>query len=173
VVRMPALDVTIKRVGGVCVLSVRGELDIATTPALIEQAAPALQVPAERLVVDLTGLAFIDCCGVRALSELTCAAPPGCPVLVRGVNSRVRKVLDILAVPLERHGAVDLDQGTWLILESQVLRSWSQRTRAKRSELVARSRHNRARTAALSGPAWFAAQWPRLARRRPGPGNGC
>ena len=60
---MPLLTVTITREGRVCVLSVSGELDIATTPALTRHAAAALQDPAERMIIDLSGLEFLDCCG--------------------------------------------------------------------------------------------------------------
>ena len=70
---MPPLTVTIAREGRVCVLSVSGELDIATTPTLTRQAAAVLQDPAERLIIDLSGLEFLDCCGVRALAAV---APP-------------------------------------------------------------------------------------------------
>ena len=137
---MSPLTVTITREGRVCVLAVSGELDIATTPTLTQQAAAALQEPAERLIIDLSGLQFIDCCGARALAAAARAAPPGCPVLVRGAGHRVRRILDLLAVPLERHGTVTLDRAEWLILESQVLRSWSQTTRANSRETCANSR---------------------------------
>jgi anti-anti-sigma factor len=109
-VTMPPLTVTITREGRVCVLSVSGELDIATTPALTQQAAAALRLPAERLIIDLSGLQFIDCCGVRALAAVTRAAPPGCPVLVRGAGRRVSRILNLLAVSLERRGTVTLER---------------------------------------------------------------
>ena len=150
---MPPLTVTIKRQNRVCVLSVSGELDIATAPVLAELALPAVQVPAERVVIDLSGLQFVDCTGVQALSGVANAVPSGCPVLVRGVNARVRKVLDIVAVTLERHGAVDLNQAEWLILESQVLCSWSEQVRADARNLVARSRRIRLQRADSDGHA--------------------
>ena len=133
---MPPLTVTITREGGVCVLAVSGELDIATTPALTRQAAAALQDPTERLIIDLSGLEFLDCCGARALAAVTRAAPSGCPVLVRGAAAQARRILDLLAVPLERPGTVSLDRAEWLILESQVLRSWSQETRTRSRALA-------------------------------------
>ena len=102
-----------------------------------------MQVPAERVVIDLSGLKFADCTGVQALSAVAHAVPADCPVLVRGVDPRVRKVLDIVGVTLERHGAVDLNQAEWLILESQVLRSWSEQVRADARNLVARCRRSR------------------------------
>ena len=140
---MPPLTVTITREGGVCVLAVSGELDIATTPALTRQAAAALQDPTERLIIDLSGLEFLDCCGARALAAVTRAAPSGCPVLVRGAGRQARRILDLLAVPLERPGTVSLDRAEWLILESQVLRSWSQETRTRSRALAAQAHQGR------------------------------
>jgi anti-sigma B factor antagonist len=138
-VSKPPLTVKVKRDGPVCVVSVSGELDIATAPDLAAQAA-VLPGGIERLIVDLSGLDFIDCRGVQVLVELTQAAPPGCPVVVRGVMGRVRRVLDILGVSLGWEGQVTLDRGEWLILESQVQRSWAQQIRSDSRNLVAISR---------------------------------
>jgi anti-anti-sigma factor len=139
VVSMPQLSVTIKQYGQVCVLSVSGELDIATVPILAGQAA-VLHGLAGRLIVDLSGLEFVDCKGAQALAAVTSAVPPGCPVQVRGLAGRLRKVFDILALPLERHGHVILEHAEWTKLESQVLRSWARQARADSQALVARSR---------------------------------
>jgi len=169
-VGMPQLKVTIKRQSRVCVLSVSGELDIATTAALAELAVPAVQVPAELVVIDLTGLEFIDCRGAQALAAVSRAVPPGCPVLVRGVGARVRKVLDILAISLERGGEEDQNQAVaWLVLESQVLRSWSEQVRAAARHLVARSRQERLRRADI--PEWSALP-AALGEQRAGQGAG-
>ena len=51
--------------GGVTVLHVRGELDVATTPLVEERLA---EDPApRRLVVDLTACTFVDSSGLRLL----------------------------------------------------------------------------------------------------------
>ena len=150
-VTLPPLTVTSTREGRVCVLGVSGELDIATTPALTQQAAAALRPPAERLIIDLSGLRFIDCGGARALAAVTRAAPPGCPVLVRGAGRRVRRILDLLAVPLERRGAITLERVEWLLLESQVLVSWAEEACASSRALAAQSRQARGRRAAMRG----------------------
>jgi anti-anti-sigma factor len=136
---VPQLNVAIRQQGRICVLSVSGELDIATAPILAGQAA-ALHGLAGRLIVDLSGLEFMDGQGARALAAVTSAVPPGCPVLVRGLTRRFRKVFDILALPLERPGEMPLHGGEWVRLESQVLRSWAQQTRADSEALIARSR---------------------------------
>jgi anti-anti-sigma factor len=142
VASVPQLDVTIEQQGQVCVLSISGELDIATAPILGGQAV-TLHGLAGRLIVDLSGLEFIDCTGAQALAALTSAAPPGCPVLVRGLTRRVRQLFDILALRLERPGEMRLDSAEWVMLEAQVLRSWAQQTRADSQALIARSRRAR------------------------------
>ena len=153
---MCPLTVTITREGQVCVLAVSGELDIATAAVLTQQAAAALRQPAERLIIDLSGLEFIDCCGVRALEAVTRAAPAGCPVLVRGAGRRVRRVLDLLAVPLQRRGAVTPDRIEWLLLESEALVSWAREACANSRALVAQARQARGRRAAMRGSSRFA-----------------
>ena len=148
-----SLTVTVTWDRPVCVLAIGGELDIATVPVLTEQAAAALRQPAERLILDLSGLEFIDCCGVRALEAVTRAAPAGCPVLVRGAGRRVRRILDLLAVSLERPGTVTPDRVEWLLLESEALVSWAREACANSSALVAQARGRRA---AIRGSIWFA-----------------
>jgi anti-sigma B factor antagonist len=172
-VSKPPLTVTVKREGHICVVSVSGELDIATAPDLAGQAA-VLPGGMERLIVDLSGLEFIDCRGVQVLVSLTRAAPPGCPVVVRGATGRVRRVLDILAVSLGWEGQVTLDRGEWLILESQVQRSWAQQVRTDSRNLVAISRaarEDRARLVAMRAPARLAGLRARLTGDDSEPGS--
>jgi anti-sigma B factor antagonist len=172
-VSKPPLTVTVKREGPVCLVSLSGELDIATAPALAGQAA-VLPGGIERLIVDLSRLEFIDCRGVRVLVGLTRAAPPGCPVVVRGATGRVRRVLDILAVQLGWEGQVTLDRGEWLILESQVQRSWAQQVRADSRNLVAVSRaarEDRARPVGVPGDARFGGLRSRLTGDDSEPGS--
>ena len=126
---MSPLTVRITRKGQICTLAVSGELDIATTHVLARRAAEALRLPTERLIIDLSGLQFIDVCGARGLADVTHAAPPGCPVLVRGAAGPVRRILDLLALPLEQSGAVTPDSAVRPARESQVLSSWPQATR--------------------------------------------
>jgi anti-sigma B factor antagonist len=135
---MPPLRVKIKHDSRAVTVSVSGELDIASAPALAERAGRALEIPAERVVLDLSGLTFIDCAGGRALIALTSATAPGCPVVVRGASHRVRKVLAILDASLERSSALEPADGTeqagsrarelntWLLQEAQGLVSWAE-----------------------------------------------
>jgi anti-anti-sigma factor len=54
-------------VGGVRLLEVFGELDLATAPRLCAHLDTARRERVRRLVVDLTGVAFCDSTGLRAL----------------------------------------------------------------------------------------------------------
>lgn len=95
------LRVTAEHDGGVCVLSVSGELDLLSAARFAEQTALAIDGRAERLVLDLSGLAFVDCCGARALAALTEAVPDGCPVIVRSARPVVRRMLELMGVDLQ------------------------------------------------------------------------
>ena len=53
----------------VVVLSVHGEIDLATAPILREVLAPVLEHPTGRVVVDLSDVTFMDSTGVYVLTE--------------------------------------------------------------------------------------------------------
>ena len=86
-------------VDGTRVLRATGELDIAVVPALLPD-VPALVGTAESVVLDLSGVTFIDSSGVRFLDRVArecdrretpfrVAAPPGSPP---------RRVLEIVGL---------------------------------------------------------------------------
>ncbi len=68
----------------------------------VERAAQIINERTERLVLDLRGLTFLDVAGARALAEATRLAPSGCPVIIRSLNARVRRILDLLELDLRR-----------------------------------------------------------------------
>lgn len=90
-------DVAREREGDGVRLVVRGELDIATVPVL--ERALALDGEAERVVLDLAGVTFIDSTGLRLLLEahgsigarLQIRTSPACERLfeITGVRSRL------------------------------------------------------------------------------------
>ena len=96
-----ALTIRAVRDGSVCVLSLRGELDLCEGGALLTQAAISLYSTTERLVLDMAGVTFLDCSGARALAMAASFAPAGCPVIVRSVNPEVRRFLELLGMDLE------------------------------------------------------------------------
>ncbi len=122
--------------GPVCVLAVTGELDLFTVADLAESAAAALKTPAERFVLDLSRLRFIDCSGVRALATMTRAVPADCPVIVRSVSPAVRRVMDLMGVNLELREMVPGIRAARLELESQRVRSQAQQAMAESRALA-------------------------------------
>jgi anti-sigma B factor antagonist len=87
-----------------------GELDIATAPRL-EQMLRSAELCARRLVLDLRGVAFMDCCGARVIVKASIRArQAGCRlVVVRGRSSVDRVfVLTGTAAAVE---TIDLNAG--------------------------------------------------------------
>jgi anti-anti-sigma factor len=81
------------------VLAVRGELDLATVPALREAVDDVLPASPPRLHLDLSGVSFIDSTGCRELLRTADrGATAGVPVelVVPAQNRQVRRVLDLL-----------------------------------------------------------------------------
>jgi anti-anti-sigma factor len=81
VVKADYLKVETAHHGLVCVLAVTGELDLFTVANLAESATAALKTPAERFILGLSRLRFIDCCGAGALATMTRAMSVDCPVI--------------------------------------------------------------------------------------------
>lgn len=77
---------------GHVVLRIRGELDLATAP-LLEEALAAIEADLP-VVVDMTGLAFVSCAGIRTLLDRPRARHR---VLVVAPGSSVARFFDLLA----------------------------------------------------------------------------
>lgn len=86
-----ALAVHESDVDGVRLLEVFGELDLATAPKLCSRLDAARGRRTRRIVVDLTGVAFCDSTGLRALM---------------GASTELRHAGGRLAVAVLRDGAV-------------------------------------------------------------------
>ncbi len=90
------LQVQAERRNGLCVLWITGELDTVMAEVLAERADAAVQAISRPVLIDLSGLTFIDARGARALAAVTqthSAAVRSCP-------PHVRRVLDLLGLPL-------------------------------------------------------------------------
>ena len=130
------LKVKVEHHGPVCVLAVSGDLDLFTSARFTQSAAAALKIPAERFILDLSGLRFIDCCGTRTLAATTRAVPADCPVIVRSLHPAVRRVLDLMGLNLElRESAVD-DHAASLAGQAQLLCSRAQQVVAESYKLA-------------------------------------
>ena len=91
-------DLTVRTVrdGAVCTLILGGALDLLAADEFLQRAARVLDDRVERLVLDLAGVTFLDCAGVRALAIATCFAPGGCAVIIRSLSSPARRIITAL-----------------------------------------------------------------------------
>jgi anti-sigma B factor antagonist len=97
----PALTIQTVRDGPACTLVLSGDLDLCETGRFLGRAALAVDDRSERLVLDLAGVTYLDCSGVRALSLAASFAPSGCPVIIRSPNPAARRILELLGRDLE------------------------------------------------------------------------
>jgi anti-anti-sigma factor len=96
-----ALTVKTVRDGPVCALILSGDLGLTETAGFLVPAAVAVDNRTERLVLDLAGVTFLDCAGVRALAMAASFAPSGCPVIIRSLSPMARRILELLDLNLE------------------------------------------------------------------------
>ena len=96
VARTPSpLQVNVARDGVIATVTLNGELDLTTAAPLI---ASLLAVPDEhpdRIVLDLSGLIFVDVAGARALDEAYHLLQIECPVILRDPRPSACKVFNI------------------------------------------------------------------------------
>lgn len=96
-----ALTVKTVRDGPVCALILSGDLGLSETDGFLGQAALAVDNRTERLVLDLAGVTFLDCAGVRALAMAASFAPSGCPVIICSLSPMARRILKLLDLDAE------------------------------------------------------------------------
>lgn len=89
-------DTRVDRLAGEVVVTVLGEIDMATGPLLSECLAAAIPDATRRLVIDLSGTTFIDSTGlalfVRAQQQLR---HRGAELILRAPQAAARQVLAI------------------------------------------------------------------------------
>jgi anti-anti-sigma factor len=89
------LQVQAERRNGLCVLRVTGELDTMMAGLFAERAEAAVQAIPRPVLIDLSGLTFIDAGGARALAT----AIGTFSAAVRSCPPHVRQTLDLLGLP--------------------------------------------------------------------------
>ena len=84
------------RHNGTSVVSVRGEVDVYTAPHLWEDLEAAIADAPTELVIDLSGVTFLDSTGLNVLVQTRKRLKPiSGAVVVRGANDQVVKVLEL------------------------------------------------------------------------------
>jgi len=109
---------------GACTLRIAGELDLTAGDALAARAAAAVRAVRGPVLVDLSGLTFIDAYGARALDALIRNPPDGRPIAVRCCPLPVRRALDMLRLSLDYPaGGEDAQRAAMTELISRVRRA--------------------------------------------------
>jgi anti-sigma B factor antagonist len=104
------LRTEVSEIAGWTVVSVYGELDVATSPALRERLLALVSEGSTRLVLDLEGVDFLDSTGLGTIvSTLKRARTHGGDLRLVSTEARIRRLFEITAldkaVPL--HASVD------------------------------------------------------------------
>ncbi len=78
------------------VLRVHGEIDLETTPAFDAEILRIIEAQPERVLIDLSGVEFIDSTGLSALIRADQgAAANGQQLSLRGGSSQVRRLFEL------------------------------------------------------------------------------
>jgi anti-sigma B factor antagonist len=77
---------------------VSGEVDMLTAPKLLECLLAAIEDKPRELVIDMTEVAFMDSSGISALIQARNRLPKTSDIVLRGVHSNIRSVLEITTV---------------------------------------------------------------------------
>ncbi|MGM1065656.1 STAS domain-containing protein [Saccharothrix sp. Mg75] len=96
---MNGLRVTTRDLGGCHVLTLVGELDIDTTTRLHDAVDALVLRRGDRVVVDLTAVAFCDSSGVSALiAARRRAAAAGCSLVLAGTPPHITRLLRVVGL---------------------------------------------------------------------------
>lgn len=99
-VECPVVDLTRVDEPGAVVVAVAGDLDIATADQLFREAGDVLRAgEPTTLVLDLSGVSFLDSSGIGTLVELrNVATDSGGALVLRKPSERTRRLLEITAL---------------------------------------------------------------------------
>ena len=103
-------DVQVSERDACAVLTVTGELDVATAPQLRQEAVRLTTSGQAHLVIDLSGVDFLDSTGLGVIvGVLKRARTHGGELAVCGAENHVRKVFEITRISdvLPMHATVD------------------------------------------------------------------
>ena len=104
----PQFEVSVQRSGTTAIVRLAGELDLATAPELTD-VLHGLEPTCERIILDVTGLEFIDSTGLRlAVVEHDRAAVDGFEFVITGAAGAVLKVLRLTGLDVKLPLAPDV-----------------------------------------------------------------
>lgn len=86
-------------------LKLVGELDLATTPEL-NKALLDPSLPASQLCLDLSGLTFVDSCGIHAILTLARSQNGRGPLVLLDPSAQVSRLFELLG--LDEHAGIEV-----------------------------------------------------------------
>lgn len=90
------LNINLEQLDGAAVLKPHGDIDMASSPLLRSRLQEAESSSAKRLVVDLSGVSYMDSSGVATLVEaMQVARRGGQQLILFGMQDRVRSIFEI------------------------------------------------------------------------------
>ncbi|TMW70182.1 STAS domain-containing protein [Alteribacter natronophilus] len=90
------LQIDIKENTNENLVSLSGEIDVYTVPKLKEELLPLTEEQNKNIIVDLSGVHYIDSTGLGVfIGALKSADQSGSHLKITGVNSRVRRLFTI------------------------------------------------------------------------------
>ena len=89
------LQIDVDLDGVVATVTVAGELDITTATLLSRRLLNVATAHPDKLVLDLSGLVFIDVAGARALDETYTLLQAECPVILRQPQPCARRIFKL------------------------------------------------------------------------------
>ena len=94
---------------GIADIAIQGDLDILTAPVLDEMLALALNKQPSAIVLDFSGVEFLDCAAVRVIARVAAARPAHGWLTIRHPNLAARRLLWLTGV--EAHVRMDPPTG--------------------------------------------------------------
>lgn len=91
----PGLTVCVQWDHSVATVAVHGEIDLGTVEAFSATLGEVVGRNPRRLVIDLTGVTFIDPSGLQAFARARRDLPEHCPVVLRSPRRQVRQVFAV------------------------------------------------------------------------------
>ena len=104
------LRIDVSAHGAAVTVIVAGELDITTATSMSKQLLTIGALHPQWLVLDLSGLDFVDVAGARALDQTYRALEAGCPVTVRQPRPSARKIFELTGFMEDRWSPPALPQ---------------------------------------------------------------
>ena len=105
------MDVTFERRGRIAVATLSGEVDMSNAPSVRQRFSDAITPDDTAVVVDLSGLSFIDSAGLHMLIELGTVLEEKRQRLLLNVpeNNPLARVIEIVGMPRSVSVYPDLD----------------------------------------------------------------